>query len=523
MIDPDPPAPAGPVRGPSQARLLWALGFLALLFGAFAYRTLWGWEPASHDLPPLEGWIFLASDRPPQAVFALAAALAAFRWRSVAAACAAPGSPGLGPALALAAPFLFVGLLLLAAGRWHASPELTLVSAVTLGFGVATLVGGAALVRQVALPLLLLLFALPMPNSLYLPWVHTLEQVTTGFAVWALEMLGIPALREGETLTVPDDAFMVIETCSGAGSIGILTLLAAFWAGLTRAPWARGFLLVAAAPFVALGLNGLRVLTVILVPGSDAVGLHVLQGLVLFQGGVLGLWLIDRALARLLPGAPPPSGAPAPSSSGHPWQPAAWLATAALGCAAVVSLAAPVAPVAPTVVPWSMPLPFELFETSAQPQPVDHRFLGSLHFAWSQHAGYGPTGSRVDVFVASQDPNDARTSVFSTKNRFAGRAHDLVSAEEGPLGSTGLPGEEVIAIHDARRVVAWVLYAGIGPPWAEALCAGLGLRLDTPGTTRNARVMRLSTPAGSSRGDLDAARARLDATLSRLGPIFATD
>jgi len=517
MIAPDPPVPAGPVRGPNEVRLRWVLGSLALLFGAFAYRTLWNWEPASQDLPPLEGWIFLASERPPQAVFALALALAAFRWRSIAAACRAPADAW--AALAFAAPFLFVGLVSLAAGRWHTSPELTLVSAVILGFGVATLAGGAALVRQLALPLLLPLFALPMPNSLYLPWVHTLEQLTTGFAGSALEGLGIPALREGETLALPDDVFMVIETCSGAGSIGILTLLAAFWAGLTRAPAGRALLLMASAPLLALGLNGLRVLTVILVPGSDAVGLHVLQGLVVFQGGVLGLWLVDRMLARLLPGPAGHYQAPAPSPPGHP----SWPAAAALGLAAVVSLAAPVAPAARAVTPWSMPLPIELFETAAQPRPVDHRFLGSLHFAWSQHAGYGPEASRVDVFVASADPNDARAALNSTKNRFAGRGHDLVSAEPGALGSLGLAGEEVIARNDARKVLSWVFYAGLASGWAEAVSGGFGLGTPVLETTANGRVLRLSTPAGSSRGDLDAARARLDATLARLGPTFATD
>lgn len=511
MVAPDPPEPAGPERGAHDARKGWLFALLALALGCFAYRPLWSWEPTTHELPPLEGWIFLASDRPPQAIFAVAGALAALRWRSIVAALSGPKSTATG------VPLVALALALLACGRWHSSPELSLLSAVTFGLGAGSLLGGRPLMRRLAMPLVLLLFALPLPRSLYLPWVYELERATVGFAAWAIQWLQIPAMRVGEILTLPTARFMVIETCSGAGSIAILTLLAVFWVGLTQAPLVRAIALIAVAPPLALLLNGVRVVTLILTPGSEGARLHALQGVLLFQGGILGLWLIDRALIRLLPTQPQAPGATVAEGQRPAWA----RLTACCGLAALVSVAAPAAPPRPAVPPWSMALPAELLGAPSEPRPVDHRFLGSLRFAWSQHAAYGTDGTAVDVFVASGDPEDPRTALNSPKNRVSGRGHEILSVESQPLGEIGLFGEEVIALRKSRRVLSWVLYEGQAGPWAEAVTGALGLRPPALGTTTRQRLLRLSTMAGNSLGDLNTARARLDASLTLFGPIFA--
>ena len=409
-----------------------------------------------------------------------------------------------------------VGAALLIGSRWHASPELALVSGVILGLGVAYTVAGPGLARQVAFPLGLLLLALPLASSLYLPWVHALEQATTAYAAWALDWLHVPAMRYGTTIILADAAFMVIETCSGAGAISILVLLAAFWAGVTRAPALRAVLLIGVAPVLGFALNGLRVLALILTPGSEGAGLHVLQGILLFQGGVLSLWLFDRLLARVLPqkadGPPAPEGGAAPR-----WGRAA----ACFGLAAAISVVAPEAPAVSKPPPWSMALPSELLGMPSHPKPVDHRFLGSLRFAWSQHAGFGPPLGGVDVFVASEDPSDPRVAPRSPKNRVAGRAHRVLSVARGTLGGGSFAGEEAISLHEGHRRLSWVLYGGLAPAWAEAVAGTFGLRPPALGTYPTGRVLRLTTSAGSTPRDLESARNRLAEGLDRFGPIFA--
>ena len=538
MTAPDPPEPAGPDR-PSPApeaaarphRGLAAL--LAIALAGFAYRALWLWDPATHELPPLEGWIFLASERPPQAVFALALLLLLLRRRAIAAALTH------GPAPVAGAVGVGVALLLLAGSRAAGATELQLLSAIAFGFGAAALAAGGPLVRELAFPLALLLFAVPFPDTLYLTLVPWLEETTAAGTAALLGALGIPVVRDTQVLTLSDDVFMIIETCAGAGSIAILLLLTAFWIGATRAPWPRAWLLLAFAPLLAFGLNTLRVLALILTPGTVGAGLHALQGLILFQGGILGLWLADGALSRLLPG--PPRGAvrtPEPAGPDRDDDEAQGTLrapdtaepvprSAALGPLAAAALAAAVSvfwpPAAPDEPPgpWSMPLPRELLGAPGVQAEIDVKFLGSLRFGWMQHVRFGEGDRAVQVFVGAEDPARPPRSVRSPKNRVQGRAHRTLSVEPLPGRASRDGGEEVLASFESRRVLSHVLYAGHGPAWAEAAAGILGLRPPALATTPRSRVLRVTTPAGNSPGDLQQARKRLEEALAGLTPDFA--
>ena len=69
-------------------------------------------------------------------------------------------------------------------------------------------------------------------------------------------------------------------TCSGLRSMQTLAWASLLHAELMQLDPRRAFLLLAAAPVVAFAVNGLRVITIILNPTSEVIGVHTTQGIV---------------------------------------------------------------------------------------------------------------------------------------------------------------------------------------------------------------------------------------------------
>ncbi len=114
---------------------------------------------------------------------------------------------------------------------------------------------------------------------------------------------GIPILREGNVLHLPQHSFQVIQACSGLRSIISLLTVSLLFAYLTlRSNPLRTLLFLAGLP-VAIAVNVLRVLLMVL--GFHLFGIdltqgrvHELFGLGVFMAAILLIICIRRLLAK---------------------------------------------------------------------------------------------------------------------------------------------------------------------------------------------------------------------------------
>lgn len=125
--------------------------------------------------------------------------------------------------------------------------------------GVLLILGGTALVRELAFPLLLLAFMIPLPSVIYNQITFPLQLFASAVAEKSLEVLNIPVLRDGNILELPSQKLSVAEACSGIRSLLSLSFLSLVYAYFfDRKVWMRWVLLIATIP-IAIVANSARV------------------------------------------------------------------------------------------------------------------------------------------------------------------------------------------------------------------------------------------------------------------------
>jgi exosortase A len=164
-----------------------------------------------------------------------------------------------------------------------------------LGSSVLAVVGLRAF-RPIVFPLGYLFLALPVGDAL----VPYLMRITADVSVHGLNMVGLPVLREGMIVTLPNGTFEVADACSGfrylnAGlALGVLVaheLFRGFW---------RQASYVAAVAIVFVLTNALRAFVVMLVASGTHMKVfagvdHMYFGWVLFLVAMVGMyWLAER-------------------------------------------------------------------------------------------------------------------------------------------------------------------------------------------------------------------------------------
>jgi exosortase len=124
---------------------------------------------------------------------------------------------------------------------------------------VVLLVGGKRILRILAFPLFLLLFMVPIPAIIYNQVTFKFQLLASRLAEWALTLMGVPVLREGNILELASQRLSVVEACSGIRSLLTLSFLSLVYAYFfDKKIWMRFALLVATLP-IAIAANASRV------------------------------------------------------------------------------------------------------------------------------------------------------------------------------------------------------------------------------------------------------------------------
>ena len=489
-VDPNPAAPRAGVS-PQLLIVLGALVLTALLYWPTSLEIVELWGNMSRRVYT-HGWIVLAVSL-------------WLVWRDRDALGSTPPSPS-----------IFGGLLVLAGSlAWLVSHFAGLITPSMLALPVLALsailaVGGWALARRSAFPILYLYFALPVWDFLN----TVLQAMTAHVNHWLTRLAGIPAVMDEYVINIPAGWFAVEGGCSGLHFFIVALAIATLDGQLNRASLRTRLLLVALAGSLAVLTNWLRVF-IIIVAGHLTDMQHFLVtmdhytfGWVLFAFALAAYLYLAGRLSRVTsePAAPRALERPVPSASALPQARIVlplvavalalgplWLWVRSLQHEARAPLAAP------AFAGWTGP---ELLISDWQPvfANADEEFKVAYR---------REPATDVAVYRAAYHVQRQGKELRGYENTILGSNYSPESSGVVTLNVQGKGiriTEKQVQAHDGRRLLIWSLYGIGGEPAAmnlnDQVLYGLRSMVDGPTAT----VVAFATDC---RDDCTQARARL--------------
>lgn len=133
------------------------------------------------------------------------------------------------------------------------------LSIVPMAVGVCLLTLGSSSLRWYLPSALFLVFMVPMPGRIADLMSHPLQRLATIASTYLVQLLGIPAVAEGNVIVLTQAKIGVIEACNGLRMLILFIAVATAVALLNNRPWWCRVLIVASAPPVALAANIIRI------------------------------------------------------------------------------------------------------------------------------------------------------------------------------------------------------------------------------------------------------------------------
>ncbi len=171
-------------------------------------------------------------------------------------------------------------------------------------YGVVLTLVGPAVFRRLWMPLLILIFAVPLPSLVDNALSLQLQLLSSQLGVWVIRAAGISVLLEGNIIDLGSYQLEVAEACSGLRYLFPLMTLAFILAYLFRGPmWKRIVIFLASIPITVV-MNSLRIgiigITVEYWGASMAEGvLHDFEGWLVFMLSTGALVLTAFGLSRI--------------------------------------------------------------------------------------------------------------------------------------------------------------------------------------------------------------------------------
>lgn len=344
---------------------------------------------------------------------------------------------------------------------------------------VATILGNA-IVKELAFPLLFLLFAVPF-GEILLP---TLMEHTADFTVLALRFTGIPVYREGLYFTVPSGNWSVVEACSGLRYLIASVTLGFLFAYLTYRSFSRRVIFVGLSIVVPIVANWLRAYMIVMIGHLSsmkyAVGVdHLIYGWLFFGVVMLALFWIGSFWREDLD---TPEPTPRRANSANVVQPA----RANIVIATVV--AAGVVAAAPTMVahlkrvpntPPTLGAPVGVNQWQAQPGALSEWVPHYLNASARVSQVYAQGGKRVELYVGYYRNQRQNAELIASQNVLV-HSGDKVWGSVGSnrreivVNGGGFPLTETTIRSHHQRLLVWHWYWVDGeyttnPYWAKLL------------------------------------------------------
>lgn len=195
---------------------------------------------------------------------------------------------------------ILIGLMIAGYVFGHLA-EIATVSSLALVGAIWALVWylfGPVVFRKLLFPLFLLLFMIPVPAQFYSMATIPLQLFVSKVSATAASFLGVPILREGNVLHLPEHTLAVVQACSGLRSLmSLLTLCTVFGYLTLQSNLLRALLIASGLP-AAILVNIIRVLVMVVALHYFNYDLAVGTKHTVFGALVFCLALIIVALSR---------------------------------------------------------------------------------------------------------------------------------------------------------------------------------------------------------------------------------
>ncbi|SMY09283.1 VPLPA-CTERM-specific exosortase XrtD [Flavimaricola marinus] len=206
------------------------------------------------------------------------------------------------PGIAVIAFALLFGIF----GNLVRIPDIVTYAFIVWVGGVVLTVMGWERGRKHQLPVLHLIFMLPLPQFLYWQMTIFLQLISSEIGVWIIKLAGIPVFLEGNVIDLGVYKLQVAEACSGLRYLFPILSFSYLFAILYRGPfWHKAVMFLMAAPLTVL-MNSFRIGMIGVLVNSYGIGqaegfLHFFEGWVIFGACIGILFLTAVLLQRLTP------------------------------------------------------------------------------------------------------------------------------------------------------------------------------------------------------------------------------
>lgn len=156
------------------------------------------------------------------------------------------------------------------------------------------------------LPVLHLIFMLPLPQFVYWKLTIVLQLISSELGVWFIQLAGVPVFLEGNVIDLGVYKLQVAEACSGLRYLFPILSFSYLFAILYRGPfWHKMVMFLAAAPLTVF-MNSFRIGVIGVLVNSYGIShaegfLHFFEGWVIFGACIGMLFLMAVLLQRLTP------------------------------------------------------------------------------------------------------------------------------------------------------------------------------------------------------------------------------
>jgi exosortase D (VPLPA-CTERM-specific) len=171
-------------------------------------------------------------------------------------------------------------------------------------YGLVLALTGPAIFRRLWVPLIMLVFAVPLPSFFNNSLSLHLQLMSSALGVWVIRAAGVSVLLEGNIIDLGNYQLEVAEACSGLRYLFPLMTLSFIVAYMFRGPfWKRTVIFLSSIP-ITIVMNSLRIgfigITVERWGTSMAEGaLHDFEGWLVFMLSTGAVLLVAVGLARL--------------------------------------------------------------------------------------------------------------------------------------------------------------------------------------------------------------------------------
>lgn len=211
-----------------------------------------------------------------------------------------------GPGIAVIAVGLFIAVL----GNLARIPDIVTYAMIIWTGGVMLTVFGWQRGKHHQLPVIHLVFMLPLPQFVYWKLTIFLQWISSELGVWFVQMAGVSVFIEGNVIDLGVYKLQVAEACSGLRYLFPILSFSYLFALLYRGPiWHKAVLLVSAAPLTVL-MNSIRIGVIGVLVNQHGIEqaegfMHFFEGWIIFLLCVAILFLMAIGLQRLAPNPQP--------------------------------------------------------------------------------------------------------------------------------------------------------------------------------------------------------------------------